>query len=111
MAERKELNMLEHVRFASIGGGNMAEALIKGLISGLQVQPEHIMATDVVSERRSYMQGTYGITALAENKYAVQESDVIVLAVKPQIMPEVLAEIAPVVNSDKLVISIAAGIT
>jgi pyrroline-5-carboxylate reductase len=107
----KDLNMLEQVRFAFIGGGNMAEALIKGLLSGLGVKPQHIIATDVLPERRSYMQATYGITASAENKYAVQESEVIVLAVKPQIMPSILEEIAPVVNSEKVVISIAAGIT
>ena len=103
--------MLEQVRFAFIGGGNMAEALIKGLLSGLGVTPQQIMATDVVPERRTYMQTTYGITASADNKHAVQESTVVILAVKPQIMPTILEEIAPVVNSEKLVISIAAGIT
>jgi pyrroline-5-carboxylate reductase len=103
--------MLEQVRFAFIGGGNMAEALIKGLLSGLGVTPQQITATDVVPERRTYMQTTYGITASADNKHAVQESTVVILAVKPQIMPMILEEIAPVMNSDKLVISIAAGIT
>jgi pyrroline-5-carboxylate reductase len=103
--------MLEQVRFAFIGGGNMAEALIKGLLSGLGVKPQQIMATDVVPERRTYMQTAYGITASADNKHAVQESTVVILAVKPQIMPMILAEIAPVVNSETLVISIAAGIT
>ena len=72
---------------------------------------QQIMATDVVPERRTYMQTTYGITASADNKHAVQESTVVVLAVKPRIMPMILEEIAPVVNSEKLVISIAAGIT
>jgi pyrroline-5-carboxylate reductase len=103
--------MLEQARYAFIGGGNMGEALIKGLLSGLDVQPPHIIATDVVPERRAYLQATYGITASADNKHAVQESTVVILAVKPQIMPAILEEIAPVVNSEKLVISIAAGIT
>lgn len=103
--------MLEHVRFAFIGGGNMGEALIKGLLSGLGVNPKHIIATDVIPERRSYMHATYGITASGDNRQAVKESDVIVLAVKPQVMPDVLEEIAPVVDGEKLVISIAAGIT
>jgi pyrroline-5-carboxylate reductase len=111
MAEMKERPMLEQVHFAFIGGGNMAEALIKGLLSGLGVTPQQIMATDVVPERRTYMHTTYGITASADNKHAVQESTVVVLAVKPQIMPMILEEIAPVVNSEKLVISIAAGVT
>ena len=103
--------MLEQVRFAFIGGGNMAEALVKGLLSGLGVTPQQIIATDVVPERCTYMQTTYGITASADNKHAVQESTVVILAVKPQIMPMILEEIAPVVNSETLVISIAAGIT
>jgi len=103
--------MLEHVRFAFIGGGNMGEALIKGLCSGLGVNPKHIIATDVIPERRHYMQATYGITASGDNRQAVKESDVIVLAVKPQVMSDVLEDIAPVINGAKLVISIAAGIT
>jgi pyrroline-5-carboxylate reductase len=103
--------MLEHVRFAFIGGGNMGEALIKGLLSGLGVNPSHITATDVLPERRHYMQATYGVMATADNKAAVDTSDVIVLAVKPQIMAAVLEEIAPAITGDKLVISIAAGIT
>jgi len=103
--------MLEQVRFAFIGGGNMGEALIKGLCSGLNVNPQHIIATDVIPERRSYMHATYGITASGDNRQAVKESDVIVLAVKPQVMSDVLEEIAPVIDGEKLVISIAAGIT
>ena len=103
--------MLEQVRFAFIGGGNMGEALIKGLCSGLNVNPRQIIATDVIPERRHYMQATYGITASGDNRQAVKESDVIVLAVKPQIMPDVLEEIASVINGEKLIISIAAGIT
>ena len=103
--------MLEHLRFAFIGGGNMAEALLKGLLSGLAVEPGRITATDIIPERRSYLETTYGITTSADNPQVVQHSDVIILAVKPQIMPEVLQTIAPVVSRDQLVISIAAGIT
>ena len=73
--------MLEQVRFAFIGGGTWLR-LIKGLLSGLGVKPQQIMATDVVPERRLYMQTTYGITASADNKHAVQESTVVILAVK-----------------------------
>jgi pyrroline-5-carboxylate reductase len=103
--------MLEHLRFACIGGGNMAEALLKGLLSGLGVAPGRITATDVLSERRVYLETTYGVTTSADNPRVVQESDVVILAIKPQIMPEVLQTIAPAVTQDKLIISIAAGIT
>ncbi|GIX48715.1 MAG: pyrroline-5-carboxylate reductase [Candidatus Tectimicrobiota bacterium] len=97
-------------RFAFIGGGNMAEALIKGLMQGLAVPPARITATDILPERRHYLEKTYGIHTTADNCQAVREHDVIILAVKPQHLPEVLATIAPVVTRQHLVISIAAGV-
>jgi pyrroline-5-carboxylate reductase len=103
--------MIDNVRFGFIGGGNMAEALLKGLISGLDVKASCILATDVVPARRQYLETTYGICTAMDNGVAVQQSEVIILAVKPQIMPAVLDEIAPLLTSEKLVISIAAGIT
>ncbi len=103
--------MLDHLRFAFIGGGNMAEALLKGLLSGLAVDPGRVMATDVLADRRKYLETTYGIATSDDNAQAVQHSDVTILAVKPQVMSDVLATIAAVMTRDKLVISIAAGIT
>jgi len=103
--------MIENLRFTFIGGGNMAEALLKGLLSGLQVPPDHITATDVVSERLTYLETTYGIRTSKENLQAVRDHDVMMLAVKPQIIPEVLRVMAPAMTRDKLVISIAAGVT
>jgi pyrroline-5-carboxylate reductase len=103
--------MIEDLRFAFIGGGNMAEALLKGLLSGLQVAPDHITATDVVPERLTHLEMTYGIRTSKENLQAVRDHDVIILAVKPQTIPEVLRVMAPAMTRDKLVISIAAGVT
>lgn len=103
--------MIETLRFAFLGGGNMAEALIKGLLSGLGVEPGHIIATDIVPERLHYLQTTYGIHTTTDNLQAVRESQIILLAVKPQTMPKILQEIAPGVQQEKLVISIAAGVT
>ncbi|MCZ6874908.1 MAG: pyrroline-5-carboxylate reductase [bacterium] len=103
--------MLDNLRFAFIGGGNMAEALLKGLLSGLSVDPSRITATDVLTERRQYLAATYGIVVSDDNAQAVQGSDVVVLAVKPQVMSGVLAGIAAVMTQDKLIISIAAGVT
>jgi pyrroline-5-carboxylate reductase len=102
--------MVEQLRFAFIGGGNMAEALLKGLLSGLHIPATQITATDVVPQRLAYLETTYGIATSTDNLRAVQEHEVMILAVKPQIMPEVLKAIAPAVTRDKLVISIAAGI-
>ena len=71
--------MLEQVRFAFIGGGNMAEALIKGLLSGLGVKPQQIMATDVVPERRTYMQTTAASLAFLAFLAALSDCDCAVL--------------------------------
>lgn len=102
---------VEHLRFAFLGGGNMAEALIKGLLAGLAVNPRHIVATDVIRERCDYLRETYGIRTSDDNPQTVRDSQVIFLAVKPQTVPALLAAISPEVDQDKLVISIAAGIS
>jgi pyrroline-5-carboxylate reductase len=106
-----EPSMLEQLHFAFIGGGNMAEALLKGLLSGLHIPATQVTATDVVPERLKYLETTYGIKTSTDNRRAVQDHDVIILAVKPQILPGVVASFASEVSRDKLVISIAAGIT
>ncbi len=93
-----------------IGGGNMAEALIKGLLnrkkSGLS-----IAVYDTAEERCHYLKQEYS-TQLAENNKTLAEScDIIFLAVKPQICETVLKEINDSVTDDKLLLSIMAGIT
>ncbi|MFT5124570.1 MAG: pyrroline-5-carboxylate reductase [Kiritimatiellia bacterium] len=90
-----------------IGAGNMAEALTKGLIAGAVCPAEQIVVTDVNEERLAYMRSTYQVTAMQDNAQAVQDADVVVLAVKPQMFPDVLPGIA---GLDALVISIAAGL-
>lgn len=102
--------VIENLRFAFLGGGNMAEALIKGLLTGLAVNPRHVVATDVIGERRDYLRETYGICASDDNPQAVRDSQVIFLAVKPQTVPALLEAISPEVDRDKLIVSIAAGI-
>ena len=102
--------MIENLRFAFLGGGNMAEALIKGLLTGLAVNPRHIVATDVIRERCDYLREAYGICSSDDNPQAVRDSQVIFLAVKPQTVPALLEAIAPEINRDKLIVSIAAGV-
>ena len=96
-------------KIAFIGGGNMAEALIKGLLSAGTTRPGHILVTDVSADRLAHLQQTYGVMQKG-NGEAAREADIIILCVKPQVVERVLAEIAPVVDDRKLVISIAAGI-
>src|SRR5207245_4614101 len=94
-----------------IGGGNMGEALIKGLLGASLVPATAIHATDVRLERLKELDRQYGIQVSSDNADLVRHSDIIILAVKPQIMDSVLKEIAPAVTRKKLLISIAAGVS
>ena len=95
-----------------IGGGNMAEALIKGIVqsSKFKVKSE-IIVSEPRDDRREYLEQTYGVKTTNSNKDIASSCNIIILAVKPQIMGQVLEEIKSAVTDDKTVVSIAAGIT
>jgi len=93
-----------------LGAGNMGAAMIKGLLQAGLVPPATIAVTDVRADRLDEIARQYGVRAIAGNAALVSESDVVILAVKPQIMGAVLKEIAPAVDARKLFISIAAGV-
>jgi pyrroline-5-carboxylate reductase len=95
---------------AFIGAGNMAEALVKGLLRAGVATPQEILCTDRRPERGPELTQQYGVRFTPSNLAAVQEAGIIVLSVKPQVMEKVLAEIGPSLDASKLVISIAAGI-
>jgi pyrroline-5-carboxylate reductase len=94
-----------------IGAGNMAEALIKGLIAQNVIAAKNITATDVRADRLAEMAQRFGIATSQDNCEAVAMADAIVLAVKPQQMADVLAGLKPKLPKTALVISIAAGKT
>lgn len=96
-------------KMAFVGGGNMAEALIKGLLSSGTVAPEDIRVSDLSAERLELLQQTYGIVPNTSNAKAVQEADAVWLCVKPQQMEAVLPELTSAVPN-ALFISIAAGV-
>jgi pyrroline-5-carboxylate reductase len=102
---------LEGKRIGFVGGGNMGEALIRGLLGTKTVPAALLSATDVRTERTAQLAKQFGITAHGDNLRLVRETDVVVLAVKPQIMATVVAEIAPAVTARHLLISIAAGVS
>lgn len=93
-----------------IGAGNMAKSLIGGLIaSGYSKQ--HIMATDPTAEQRNQITETFGIECLADNNSAIERADIVILAVKPQILQRVCKSIqTSVQNRQPLILSVAAGI-
>jgi pyrroline-5-carboxylate reductase len=93
-----------------VGGGNMGEALIAGLVRSGHWKPSHIIACDIRHDQLAKLQLRYKVQASADNRWAVREADIVLLAVKPQHMKHVLEEIGPVVRPEQLVLSIAAGI-
>ncbi|MBI5042893.1 MAG: pyrroline-5-carboxylate reductase [Nitrospirae bacterium] len=95
-----------------IGGGNMAEALIKGVRSSeFGVRSINILVSEPREDRRKYLEQTYSIKTTPNNKEVATLCNIIILAVKPQNMASVLDEIADLVTDEKTVVSIAAGIT
>lgn len=103
--------MLRGKRVGFLGAGNMAEAIIHGLIDSGRVKASEIMASDKNIERLNVIVEGYGIEGQSKNFEVARRSDIIILAVKPQVMVAVLDDIRDEIDSDKLVVSIAAGIT
>jgi pyrroline-5-carboxylate reductase len=93
-----------------LGAGNMAAALIKGLLHA-GVIPQRIIASDVKTERLEHLALAHGIRTTRDNLALVRECSVVVLAVKPQAIDKVLTEIGGEVRTDQLVVSIAAGVS
>jgi pyrroline-5-carboxylate reductase len=97
-------------RLGFLGAGNMASALIQGLLHGQVLPPERILASDVKIDHLERLSTEHGIRTTMDNHQLLRESDVVVLAVKPQVIDRVLTEIGGDVRADQLVVSVAAGV-
>ncbi len=97
-----------------IGGGNMAAALLKGLLEpgddGGGVSPESIVVCEPLAARRRVLKRRFGVRVTADLAQLAEAAQTVVLAVKPQVMDEVLSGLSPLLGRGKLVISIAAGV-
>jgi len=93
-----------------IGGGNMAEAFIKGLLNG-GFPVEDILFSEPNLKRHQLMEERYGVSCVTNNVDLVSASDIVVMAIKPQILDKVLEEISASFDDEKLLISILAGAT
>ncbi|MBM7867560.1 pyrroline-5-carboxylate reductase [Heliobacterium gestii] len=102
-------SQLEGRRIGFIGGGAMAEALLRGLVA--HVPADSLTVSDVSPARREMLHEQLGVTVTGDNVDVCRRSDILVLAVKPQVLPAVLAPLKDVIEPSQLVISIAAGIT
>lgn len=103
--------MLTKKTIGFLGAGNLAEALIKGLLASKSVKAGQIVASDKIGERLIHLAETYEIKVYNKNHEVVQNADIIFLTVKPGEVNGVLKEIAPEIGPGKLIISAAAGIT
>ncbi len=93
-----------------LGGGNMASAIVRGLLAAGQVAPSDLTVSDVLPARREALERDHGITTTEDNAVVVGVSDVVLVAVKPQVVPALLAEVGGALGPEKLLVSIAAGI-
>ncbi|MGI2259784.1 pyrroline-5-carboxylate reductase [Shewanella sp. GXUN23E] len=100
---------MESRKICFIGAGNMSRAIISGLV-GSGYPAEAIIASNPSTPKLDVLRRDFGIGVTTDNQTAISSSDVVVLAVKPQLMESVLAELKHIDFSSKLVISIAAGI-
>lgn len=97
-------------KIAFIGGGNMAKSIIKGLLSSKLVAPSDISVSGPHPDHLQEL-GNSGIAVYQSNVRAASQADIVILAVKPNVIPRVLVELYEVFESDKLIVSIAAGVT
>jgi len=93
-----------------LGGGNMAEALIKGVITASDYKPENIFVSDVQPKRLDFLAKEYSVITVEENAELAEKVETLVLSVKPQNMADALQSIKKNISPNTLVISIAAGI-
>jgi pyrroline-5-carboxylate reductase len=93
-----------------IGAGQMAEAIVRGLLRSGLYKPEQMIAADVVEARRQLFSSQLGIKAVAENAEAARDARALLLSVKPYQMQEVLGGLGAALRPDTLVMSIVAGV-
>jgi pyrroline-5-carboxylate reductase len=97
------------MKIAFIGGGNMGEAMLSALLQKNLVTFDGVTVADIKPERRCDLEGRYPVRVTESNQQALLGAEVIVLAVKPQNLAEVMAELSGQLKSTQLVLSIVAG--
>ena len=103
--------MLNEMKLAFIGSGTMAEAMIKVILDKQLIPPNQIIGSGPREERGQELRDRYGIEATTDNREAAQTADIVVLSVKPQVLPAVLTELQGCILPEALVLSTVAGRT
>lgn len=101
--------MFSDLTIAFIGSGNMAEAMIHGMLEKKLVAPSQIVASDPREERGDQLEARYGVQHTTNNLEAATQADILVLSVKPQVLERVLPEVRGGARTCSLVLSIVAG--
>ena len=108
MSAAKQKSALTGLKIAVLGAGNMGQALVRGLMEK-SVYPQNITVSDVDKKKLDALKKE-GVRVAKSNRQCVSLADVVILAVKPQILADAIGEISTAVGKDALVISIAAGV-
>ena len=101
--------MLRETTISFIGSGIMAEAMIKGLLNQSLIDAERITASGPRPERGEELHERYGLVGTTDNRQAAGASQIVVLSVKPQVLPDILPELKGCIQAGALVVSIVAG--
>jgi pyrroline-5-carboxylate reductase len=101
---------MKNGKIAFIGGGAMGEAMVKCLLAKKAAAPPDMVVSDISPVRRELFSKDYGVSALADNRQAAKNADLVILAVKPQNLHQVMDEIKGL-PAEQLVLSIVAGAT
>jgi pyrroline-5-carboxylate reductase len=99
------------MRVGIVGAGVMAEAMMSGLLADRAVQPEQLVASHPRRERRQLLVERHGIRAVGPNRQALDDADIVVLAVKPQMLGAVMRELCGALRPAQVALSIVAGAT
>ena len=100
---------MNNLKIAFIGGGAMGEAMLSSLLSRKLSTPKDIWVSDIKPERRQHLTQSYGVNVTDNNREAVSESDITVLAIKPQNLAEIMTGLKDAFKPSQLIISIIAG--
>ncbi|MBI2816298.1 MAG: pyrroline-5-carboxylate reductase [Acidobacteria bacterium] len=100
------------LKIAILGAGNIGGALLGGIVKSHLAEPQDVVATDAREERRRELEEIWKVRVLptSDNRQAVAGRDVVILAVKPNIVPKVLEEIRDVIKQDQILLSVAAAV-
>lgn len=99
------------MKLAFIGGGTMAEAMISGILTRKLVAPQDISVGEISPGRRDHLTRQYGVSTVADNLQAIPGAQVIILAVKPQSLSQVLPQLKGHLTTEQTLLSIVAGAT